>query len=388
MVTINARTEFLVVGDSPDQSKGEDHPFLLVDGQAYRSDRVGINPRSSGGNYALTRISGYGGWKRPSDGSFWAFRQADHMRRVHQNALAIPINGRLPSVEELTQWSLTSLGLGIPDLKVAQDVYGRTLVVQGAVALGVGSRGGPHIVQFTRDLIDYVPPNGLALLIPGMLCRRPSPFMGRPTEKAASNYDLPHFWKVVAKERGYDEILMLNWNGQEIAETSGSIPLCLYTREREHITARIPRLASWRLNSLVTDTLIELMRRVLGWEVIDDEPLTYEHMRKADEICVQGSWSGLAVVTKIGYDPHFLVGEPGVPTEIFADGVGEAYYEWLRQNFHPQGADAPWRFCADPGRAGLRLRELFWGLVRNHPDFKGISRPAHWNTLVEPVKVR
>lgn len=387
MHTLTANPDYLLVGDAANQDKGEDHPYLLVDGKPYHTGRVGIDPRCSAFHYALGDISGYGAWNRPSDKTRWAFRQVNQMWRVLQNARAIPVRGELPDLKTLLEWSLLGLGMAIPHLTQAEDVYGRTSVIQGAVALGVGSRGNPHIVQISRDLTEYVPPTGLALLMPGMLLRRSSPFIGRPTEKSVSNYSLAHLWKVIANELGYDEVLMLNWNGDEVAESSGSIPICIYHLPNRRVRARFSRFGSWRLNSITLDTNAYLMRR-LGWEVIDDQPMLFDHLCAADEIWVAGSWSGLAPVTRFGYDPNFLTGEPNVPEEVFADGVGDAYYQWIMANFKPRSAGTDFRFSAEPGHQGLKLKQQYWGVVRNDPAFYDIERPPEWNLQVHPAKVR
>ncbi|MDP3971133.1 MAG: aminotransferase class IV [bacterium] len=386
MGTQHVSRNVIIVGDSPNKNAGEHHPFTMVDGAIYHTDMVGIDPRASAVNYGLARISGYGAWRRPEDDTHWMFRPEDHMTRIHQNALAIPVLGDFPSTNMLVDWSITSLGLGIPHLTRAKDVYGRTLVVQGGVALGVGTRGHGHVINFTRDLTEYVPAEGLDLLFPGMLCRRPNIFMGRPFEKAAGNYDLAHFWKgVVAKGLGFNEILMLNWNGTEIAETSGSIPVAIVRLSDKKIQMRVPRLESGRLNSITTDTLIYLAHK-LGWEVIVNQRLTLDHLIHADELWVAGSWSGLASVRNISLDQRWMREAPILPPEIFRDGVGPAYKAWLDENFQPVNArKLGWTPSFAPGPLGTQLRELYWGVVRNRPEFRRIDRPSNWNVKVNPI---
>lgn len=216
--------------------------------------------------------------------------------------------------------------------------------------------------------------------------------MGLPTAKSASNYALSHFWKtVIAPLFGCQEVLTLSWNGLEISETTGSVPIGIrYRSKGRKPILYVPRPEAWRLNSITTETVIWLARQ-MGWEV-QICALQPDKLACCNEIWLLGTWTGPGPVTELKLDPKFLHGEPPVPTEVFWDGVGTRYADWLAENFRPVSAkELGWLFSTKPGDAGCELRDAYWALVRNPAGLADLGLgeiiariPPDWRMKIEP----
>lgn len=386
------------------------HDHVVVGGEVRLRRLTGVDLGAHGLHYGTNIISGIGAWlthlaaAAARDPAWVIFRLRDHVRRALRNMRAIGFKGPLPSEEEVMNWIITAMGLGIPqlhkpdlELKNQRDVYGRVFGLADNIALGVSSPNRGVVNVLTRNLTEYVPESGLSLLFMGMLFRRPSMFMGLTMLKSESNYALAHVLKnVVAAWYKCDEVLAMSWDGSEISETSGSVPALFFYGPGDTVTVRIPRLGAYRLNGITVDTFV-LIARQLGWKVIIDEPVTWQHVSTADEIWVLGSWSGMAPVTRIMVDPRFLpkwwqftagLREPKVPASVWHDSVDTQYFDWLEANFQPVDAGdvLGWRYAQTPGTQGSRAKEIYWRIVRQDPALTAeFNIPADWHTPVEPL---
>lgn len=372
--------------------EGEEHSICMVNGEFTRTEDVRFSPYLHGLHYGTNVIGGTGGWYDPATNQHHAFRLPDTVWRLIANAQAVGMRGPFPNqMMVVVGWFLTLMGLNLSELVKSPDIYCRPVMLADGVRLGVGSVSKGTALGLTRDLTDYLPKSGISLLFPGMLFRRSNPSMGLPVVKSASNYALSHFWKtVIAPMFGCQEVLTLNWDGQEVSETTGSVPIGIIYRAGQKPILQFPRDEAWRLNSITLSTVLWIALR-MGWD-LDITQVTVEKMAKWDEIWLLGTWTGPGPVTNVQLDPSFLRGEPRVPANVFRDGVGTQYADWLRENLRPvSGKDRNWRYSTEPGYAGTRLADAYWAVVRN-PD--GLAElglggliaqiPSDWRMRIEP----
>ena len=372
----------LIIGDPADLTLGEQHATCSVDGQLYLTENVGYNVATHGLHYGTFVLSGLGAW-RCADGRHRIFRPEDHMRRARCNAQFMNPKKPLPSEEQLADWAVRTLGVGIPQLVAAQDVYGRVGIANTAIAMGVGSIGQGAVVINTRDMIDYLPKEGVRLLFPGSLLRRAHPLSAPSPAKMAPNYTLSHVWKSqIAKRFGCNEGLMMAPVGGEIAETTGSIPVLIMPGK----VLVVPR-SLWRLNSITTATIMMIAEQ-MGYTV-REEILTQEHLQEAIAIRLAGSWTGLGHVCDIATDVKWLNQEP-TETDLmamFGNSVGDNFVTWVLENFEPTSVSDHWAFSRVPEEQGEALAEAYWDVVRQRPGCQ-ISYPDNWHRDVPALTYR
>lgn len=380
------------------------HDYITVNGLRFLRKNVGIDFAAHDGNYGTRIISGLGNWKQ-TNGSHAVFRLYDHVRRAILNAIAMgfkEFQNLTPMqiddmVEAVVKQVITHFGLVTPQLTQAEDAYGRLQIVGENTALGVGSLNRGTICITSRDLTDYVPADGMTLLFPGLLFRRPNPLMGLPFLKSASNYALAYIWKsVICSWFKANEVLGLNWKGDRIAETTGSIPLAITYLPKDLIEFRIPDEAAGRLNSITTDTVIKLIEARYGNRARVRFGLGVWHLEHCNELWVMGSWSGVAPVTNVLFDQRFLPWRfqriiplnPFIPQRVWDDSVGDSYLRWLELHFEPEpGHEHGWHYSTQPGQIGSQIRRDYWTLVRDpsqiRRDLPQLFVPGTWHSPVE-----
>ncbi|MDP3244734.1 MAG: aminotransferase class IV [bacterium] len=352
------------------------HPWVWLNGDVIPTRRCGFSPWTHVIHYATGVISGIGFWKG-WDGVYRGFRWPDHIRRLLNNLEAMGLETSFNETDLMQALRKTSCR-NLSALTEADDLYLRAFAFQGSEALGVGSRGKTNVAIVTRDLTDYLKLGtrpGATVLYPATFFRRQHPSQGFPYAKAVSNYNRGALFKgVVAQQLGItvDEVLAEAWNGDELAETTGSNIFVVING-----VVHTPRLESWCLDGITRKTIISIAR-ALDIKVVDNQPVTREMLFHADEVFLTGTWSGVVPVSEILFDLCCLE----MPKKIYAENGGADFLPWLKNHFHPIPIKAP--FVGETGPITAKLRKIYWRIVRGKTKIHGLKMtvPPDWHTTI------
>lgn len=289
---------------------------IYIDGQYYPKDEAKISVFDHGllyGDGIFEGIRAYNGR---------VFMLKEHLKRLENSAkgILLTLPRSLEEIEAVILETIRQNGL--------RDAYIRVVVTRGFGDLGLDMRKCPKATLVViADKIELYPDlyykKGLSLITSSI--RRNSPDTLSPAIKSL-NYLNNILARNEAVRANAQEAIMLNDQGY-VCECSGDN--IFFLRENRLFT---PPVSSGILEGVTRNVVIELARKKLGLEVVEDLFTPFE-LYRAREVFLTGT--GAEVIPAVTIDGRVIGnGHPGPVTQRltqafreFADSTGVPIYE-------------------------------------------------------------
>ena len=222
------------------------------------------------------------------------FRLKEHVQRLFDSAKIYKID--IPFTQEEIEEAILET-LCINDLGAC---YIRPIVFRGYGELGVNPLGCPvNVVIAAWEWGSYLGEEGMAngVDIGVSSWRKPAPDTFPALAKCGANYMNSQLAKLEAIDNGFDEAIMLDYEGH-VSEGSGEN---IFLVESGKLFT--PAMSSSNLKGITRDTIMTVARD-LGYEVVE-EIISRERLYSADEVFFTGT---AAEVTPIRSIDHRQIG--------------------------------------------------------------------------------
>ncbi|MBR2557207.1 MAG: branched-chain amino acid transaminase [Methanobrevibacter sp.] len=216
------------------------------------------------------------------------FRLKEHVRRLFDSAKVYKID--IPYTQEEIAEAIIET-VRVNDLN---GCYIRPIVFRGYGELGVNPLNCPvNVVIAAWEWGSYLGEEGMAngVDIGVSSWRKPAPDTFPTLAKCGANYMNSQLAKIEAIENGYDEAIMLDYEGH-VSEGSGEN---IFIVEGEKLYT--PSMASSNLRGITRDSIITLAND-LGYEVIE-ETISRERLYFADEVFFTGTAAEVTPIRSI-----------------------------------------------------------------------------------------
>ena len=252
------------------------------------------------------------------------FRLKEHVQRLFDSAKIYKID--IPFTQEEIEEAILET-VRINDL---DGCYIRPIVFRGYGELGVNPLNCPvNVVIAAWEWGSYLGEEGMAngVDIGVSSWRKPAPDTFPALAKCGANYMNSQLAKMEAIDNGYDEAIMLDYEGH-VSEGSGEN---IFLVEGEKLFT--PAMSSSNLKGITRDTIMTIARD-LGYEVVE-EIISRERLYSADEVFFTGT---AAEVTPIRSIDHRTIGagkrgpiSEKLQTTFFdvVEAKSEDKYNWL-----------------------------------------------------------
>ena len=216
------------------------------------------------------------------------FRLKEHVQRLFDSAKVYKIE--IPySQEEVAQAIIETVRVN--DLK---GCYIRQIIYRGYGELGVNPLNCPvNVVIAAWEWGSYLGEEGMAngVDIGVSSWRKPAPDTFPTLAKCGANYMNSQLAKIEAIENGFDEAIMLDYQGH-VSEGSGEN---IFLVEGEKLFT--PSMASSNLKGITRDSIMTLAND-LGYEVVE-ETISRERLYFADEVFFTGTAAEVTPIRSI-----------------------------------------------------------------------------------------
>ena len=222
------------------------------------------------------------------------FRLKEHVQRLFDSAKIYKID--IPYTREEVEEAILET-LRVNDLGAC---YIRPIVFRGYGELGVNPLGCPvNVVIAAWEWGSYLGEEGMAngVDIGVSSWRKPAPDTFPALAKCGANYMNSQLAKLEAIDNGFDEAIMLDYEGH-VSEGSGEN---IFLVEGEKLFT--PSMSSSNLKGITRDSVMTIARD-LGYEVIE-EVISRERLYAANEVFFTGT---AAEVTPIRSIDHRTIG--------------------------------------------------------------------------------
>ena len=222
------------------------------------------------------------------------FRLKEHVQRLFDSAKIYKIE--IPYTQEEVEEAILET-VRVNDLN---GCYIRPIVFKGYGELGVDPSNCPvNVVIAAWEWGSYLGEEGMAngVDIGISSWRKPAPDTFPALAKCGANYMNSQLAKLEAIDNGYDEAIMLDYEGH-VSEGSGEN---IFLVEGEKLFT--PAMSSSNLRGITRDSIMTIARD-LGYEVIE-EVISRERLYSADEVFFTGT---AAEVTPIRSIDHRTIG--------------------------------------------------------------------------------
>ena len=222
------------------------------------------------------------------------FRLKEHVQRLFDSAKIYKID--IPYTQEEIEEAILET-VRVNDL---DGCYIRPVVFRGYGELGVNPLNCPvNVVIAAWEWGSYLGEEGMAngVDIGVSSWRKPAPDTFPALAKCAANYMNSQLAKLEAIDNGYDEAIMLDYEGH-VSEGSGEN---IFLVEGEKLFT--PSMSSSNLKGITRDTIMTVARD-LGYQVVE-EIISRERLYSADEVFFTGT---AAEVTPIRSIDHRTIG--------------------------------------------------------------------------------
>jgi branched-chain amino acid aminotransferase len=222
------------------------------------------------------------------------FRLKEHVQRLFDSAKIYKID--IPYTQEEVEEAILET-LRVNDLGAC---YIRPIVFRGYGELGVNPLGCPvNVVIAAWEWGSYLGEEGMAngVDIGVSSWRKPAPDTFPALAKCGANYMNSQLAKLEAIDNGFDEAIMLDYEGH-VSEGSGEN---IFLVENEKLFT--PSMSSSNLKGITRDSVMTIARD-LGYEVVE-EVISRERLYSADEVFFTGT---AAEVTPIRSIDHRQIG--------------------------------------------------------------------------------
>ena len=216
------------------------------------------------------------------------FRLKEHVQRLFDSAKVYKIE--IPySQEEVAQAIIETVRVN--DLN---GCYIRPIIYRGYGELGVNPLNCPvNVVIAAWEWGSYLGEEGMANVVDiGVSSwRKPAPDTFPTLAKCGANYMNSQLAKIEAIENGFDEAIMLDYQGH-VSEGSGEN---IFLVEGEKLFT--PSMASSNLKGITRDSIMTLAND-LGYEVVE-ETISRERLYFADEVFFTGTAAEVTPIRSI-----------------------------------------------------------------------------------------
>ena len=222
------------------------------------------------------------------------FRLKEHVQRLFDSAKIYKIE--IPYTQEEVEEAILET-VRVNDLN---GCYIRPIVFKGYGELGVDPSNCPvNVVIAAWEWGSYLGEEGMAngVDIGVSSWRKPAPDTFPALAKCGANYMNSQLAKLEAIDNGYDEAIMLDYEGH-VSEGSGEN---IFIVEGEKLFT--PAMSSSNLKGITRDSIMTIARD-LGYEVVE-EVISRERLYSADEVFFTGT---AAEVTPIRSIDHRTIG--------------------------------------------------------------------------------
>lgn len=266
---------------SPELSFDSRDGFIWFDGALRPWRDAKIHVLSHGLHYASCAFEG----ERIYRGK--AFKLMEHSRRLVKSCeiLGMPLGY---SAEEVARATMDTIA--------ANDItegYARPVAWRGSESMGVAGATKIHLAVAAWVWPSYFSPDarmqGIRLAISDW--RRPHPRTAPVAAKAAGLYMICTMSKQIAENQGYDDSLLLDWEGR-VAEATGANIFFVIDGELH------TPIADCFLNGITRQTVIDLAHQA-GMKVVERR-IQPQEMARASECFLTGSAAEITPVREIG----------------------------------------------------------------------------------------
>ncbi|WP_405276390.1 branched-chain-amino-acid transaminase [Methanobrevibacter sp.] len=252
------------------------------------------------------------------------FRLKEHVQRLFDSAKIYKID--IPFTQEEVEEAILET-LRVNDLGAC---YIRPIVFRGYGELGVNPLGCPvNVVIAAWEWGSYLGEEGMAngVDIGVSSWRKPAPDTFPALAKCGANYMNSQLAKLEAIDNGFDEAIMLDYEGH-VSEGSGENIFLV-----ENGKLFTPSMSSSNLRGITRDSVMTIARD-LGYEVVE-EVISRERLYSADEVFFTGTAAEVTPIRSIDHR-QIGIGRRGPISEqlqtAFFDIVEakvEDKYDWL-----------------------------------------------------------
>lgn len=294
--------------------------FIWFDGEFKPWDSVTVPITTHAIHYGTSVFEGIRGYS--NDENLFVFKLKEHMERLIQSAEVYSINSRFTLSEICT--STVEL---LKKNNIRKSCYIRPLLFIGlhGIDLNVTKNSPSHLAIIAFPFNRYFPETGIRTCISSW--RRINENSTPPMAKAGGNYMNSVLATQECKRNGYDESILLDYQGN-VSEAPGEN--IFLVRGNKIYT---PQLSDSVLEGITRDTAITLARD-LGYEV-QERSITRTELYIADELFVTGTAAEITPI--ISVDNHMVGdGQVGEITKKISDFYQKVvvsqisdYREWL-----------------------------------------------------------
>ena len=295
---------------------------IWFDGNMVDWKDANINVLSHVVHYGTSVFEGIRAYK--NEYGVGVFRLKEHVQRLFDSAKIYKIE--IPfTQEEIEEAILETVRVNELD-----GCYIRPIVFKGYGELGVDPSNCPvNVVIAAWEWGSYLGEEGMAngVDIGVSSWRKPAPDTFPALAKCGANYMNSQLAKLEAIDNGYDEAIMLDYEGH-VSEGSGEN---IFLVEGEKLFT--PSMSSSNLKGITRDSVMTIARD-LGYEVVE-EVISRERLYAADEVFFTGT---AAEVTPIRSIDHRTIGigkrgpiSEKIQTAFFdiVEAKTEDKYNWL-----------------------------------------------------------
>jgi branched-chain amino acid aminotransferase len=294
--------------------------FIWFDGEFKPWNSVTVPITTHAIHYGTSVFEGIRGYS--NDENLFVFKLREHMQRLIQSAEVYSINSRF-TLSEICSSTIELLKKN----NIRKSCYIRPLLFVGlhGIDLNVTKNSPSHLAIIAFPFNRYFPETGIKTCISSW--RRINENSTPPMAKAGGNYMNSVLATQECKRNGYDESILLDYQGNVSEAPGENIFLVrgnmIYT----------PPLSDSVLEGITRDTAITLARN-LGYEV-QERSITRTELYIADELFVTGTAAEITPI--ISVDNHMVgSGQVGEITKkisnyyqkVVMSQISE-YREWL-----------------------------------------------------------
>ena len=259
---------------------------IWIDGNMVDWKDANIHVLSHVVHYGTSVFEGIRAYK--NDNGVAVFRLKEHVKRLFDSAKVYKIE--IPyTQEEIAEAILETVRIN--DLA---GCYIRPIVFRGYGELGVNPLNCPvNVVIAAWEWGSYLGEEGMAngVDIGVSSWRKPAPDTFPTLAKCGANYMNSQLAKIEAIENGFDEAIMLDYEGH-VSEGSGEN---IFLVEGEKLFT--PSMASSNLKGITRDSIMTVASE-LGYEVVE-ETISRERLYFADEVFFTGTAAEVTPIRSI-----------------------------------------------------------------------------------------
>jgi branched-chain amino acid aminotransferase len=263
--------------------------FIWFDGEFKPWDSVNIPITAHVLHYGTSVFEGIRGYS--NENNLYIFKLKEHIQRLIQSAEAYSIHSKY-SVDEICNYIIELLRKN----NIKKSCYIRPLLLVGlhGIDLNITQNSPTHLAIIAFPFSRYFPESGIRTCISSW--RRINGNSTPPMAKAGGNYLNSVLATQECKRNGYDESILLDYNGN-VSEAPGEN--IFIVRKNKIYT---PSLSDSILEGITRDTAI-IIARNLGYEVIE-RSINRSELYTADEIFVTGTAAEITPI--ISVDNHSI----------------------------------------------------------------------------------